>query len=178
MRVQLPVPDYTTMCRRKRGLDVRVGVAAAVHPRHIVIDTTGLKVFGAGEWNLRKHGMRRGRRRTWRKLHLGVDETTKEIVAMDLTTSRLHDCLQLPEILSGIPDAFTRREHLQHLNVGGAHPSAWGSSRTRAVDHQIHAVTHRPESPVHAVARAHTSDHWRTFTYAGSERTRGVSIKA
>lgn len=108
MRVQLPVPDYTTLCRRQRGLDVHVGSAAFARPRHIVIDTTGLKVFGAGEWNLRKHGMRRGRRRIWRKLHLGVDETTKEIVAVDLTTSRLHDCLQLPEMLSGIPDVISQ----------------------------------------------------------------------
>ena len=108
MRVQLPVPDYTMMCRRQRGLDVQVGIAERGRPQHIVIDTTGLKVFGNGEWNLRKHGMRRGRRRTWRKLHLGVDETTKEIVAVDLTTSRLHDSLQLPAMLSGIPGVISQ----------------------------------------------------------------------
>jgi hypothetical protein len=55
----------------------------------VVIDATGLKVYGAGDWQVWKH--RVGRRRTWRKLHLGIDETTKEIVAVDLTESRVHD---------------------------------------------------------------------------------------
>jgi hypothetical protein len=56
-----------------------------------VIDTTGLKVFGAGEWYVRKHGAGRGKRRTWRKLHLCVDEATKDIVAVDLTASGVHE---------------------------------------------------------------------------------------
>ncbi len=72
-------------------------------PRHLVIDSTGLKVFGAGEWQVRKHGMGGGRRRTWRKLHLGVDEASKEIVAVDLTTSGVHDSQQLPELLQKTP---------------------------------------------------------------------------
>jgi hypothetical protein len=68
----------------------------------VVIDTTGLKVFGAGEWYVRKHGRGRGRRRTWRKLHLGVDEATKEIVAVDLTTSGVHDSPHLPAVLDQV----------------------------------------------------------------------------
>jgi hypothetical protein len=68
----------------------------------VVIDTTGLKVFGAGEWYARKHGMGRDRRRIWRKLHLGVDETTKEIVAVDLTTSGVHDSPHLPAVLDQV----------------------------------------------------------------------------
>ena len=108
MRLELPVPEYTTMCRRPRALDVRVGIAASDCRRHIVIDSTGLKVFGAGEWNLRKHGMRRGRRRIWRKLHLGVDERTKEIVAVDLTSSRVHDCRMLPGLLGQTPGVIAQ----------------------------------------------------------------------
>ena len=56
-------------------------------------------MFGAGEWYARKYGMGSGRRRTWRKLHLGVDERTKEIVAVDLTLSGVHDRRWLPELL-------------------------------------------------------------------------------
>jgi hypothetical protein len=67
-----------------------------------VVDTTGLKVFGAGEWYTRKHGIRRGRRRTWRKLHLCVDETSKEIVAVDLTASGIHDSPHLPVVLEQV----------------------------------------------------------------------------
>src|SRR5262249_39797623 len=71
-------------------------------PRHIVIDATGLRVYGAEEWHVRQH--RVCRRRTWRKLHLGIDETTKEIVAVDLTGSRVHDSQPLPSLLDQIPD--------------------------------------------------------------------------
>ena len=77
MGIYLPVPAYSTVCRRQAGLDLRLQPAPARQPRHIVIDTTGLKVFGTGEWYVRKHGMGNGRRRTWRKLHLCVDETSK-----------------------------------------------------------------------------------------------------
>jgi hypothetical protein len=70
-------------------------------PRHVVIDATGLKVYGAGEWRIYKH--RVSRRRTWRKLHLGVDEHTKEIVAVTLTGSRVHDSQPLPTLLDQIP---------------------------------------------------------------------------
>ncbi|MCP5010179.1 MAG: transposase [Aestuariibacter sp.] len=69
-------------------------------------------MFGVGEWYVRKHGMGRGRRRTWRKLHLGVDsieviidrvdEETKEIVAIDLTVSNIHDSSHLPVMLDQV----------------------------------------------------------------------------
>jgi hypothetical protein len=68
----------------------------------VVIDATGLKVYGAGEWHVRKH--RVSRRRRWRKLHVGVDERTKEIVAVDLTESRVHDSQRVSALLQQIPD--------------------------------------------------------------------------
>lgn len=100
MGVELPIPDYTTVSRRQAGLVVGLGLAPGTQPRHVVIDTTGLKVYGAGEWYVRKHGMGR---RTWRKLHVGVDESTEEIVVVDLTTSNLHDGRRLPELLERTP---------------------------------------------------------------------------
>jgi hypothetical protein len=102
MGVDLPVPAYSTVCRRQAGLDLRLHPAPARRPRHVVIDTTGLKVFGAGEWYVRKHGTGKGRRRTWRKLHLCVDETSKDIVAVDLTTSAVHDSPHLPAVLGQV----------------------------------------------------------------------------
>ncbi len=65
-----------------------------------MIDATGLRVYGAGEWHVQKH--RSGRRRTWRKLHLGVDEQTKEIVAVEITASHVHDSRMLPSLLTQI----------------------------------------------------------------------------
>jgi IS5 family transposase len=102
MGVELPVPDYTTVCRRQAGLEIGLSLTPRDGPCHVVIDTTGLKVLGAGGWYVRKHGMGRGRRRTWRKLHLGVDETTKEIVAVDLTTSGVHDGPHFPALLEQV----------------------------------------------------------------------------
>ena len=100
MDVALPVPGYSTVSRRQDALEVGLAIAPGAQARHVVVDTTGLKVYGAGEWYVRKYGMGRGRRRIWRKLHLGVDEATKEIVAVDLTTSKVHDGRQLPKMLN------------------------------------------------------------------------------
>ena len=58
-------------------------------PRHVVVDATGLRVYGSGEWHVRKH--RHGRRRAWRKLHLDVDERTKEMVAVEVTLTCPHE---------------------------------------------------------------------------------------
>ena len=104
MGVDLPVPDYTTVCKRQRDLQVQLGAMPAGRPRHVVIGTTGLKIFGAGEWYVRKHGMSRGRRRAWRKLHLGVDEKTEDSVAVDLTTSGVHDSPHMTEVLHLVDD--------------------------------------------------------------------------
>src|SRR5215813_8282243 len=89
MKLTLPIPDYSTVSRRQGALQVQVSALPRSGPRHVVIDATGLKVCGVGEWCVWKHRM--SRRRTWRKLHLGVDEQTKEIVAGELTERRVHD---------------------------------------------------------------------------------------
>jgi hypothetical protein len=102
MQLALPIPDYSTVSRRQGGLQVPVSAFLQSGPRHIVIDATGLRVYGAGEWRVWKH--RIGRRRTWRKLHLGMDERTKEIVAVELTGSRVHDSQPLPALLDQIHD--------------------------------------------------------------------------
>ena len=115
MALDLPVPNYSTVSRRQSAVDVRLSVGPTDRPRHVVIDSTGLNIYGAGEWHIRKH--RTLRRRTWRKLHLGVDETTKEIVAMDLTASNVHDARRLSSLLSKTPGsirASLRRPGLRH----------------------------------------------------------------
>ena len=102
----LPVPDYTTLCRRQRSLAVKVQADPVDEPRHILIDSTGLKVFGEGEWKVRQHG--KEKRRTWRKLHLAIDAQTQEIVAAALTTNSLHDCQVLPKLLLEVEGDITR----------------------------------------------------------------------
>ena len=93
---ELPVPDYTTLCKRARRLGVSLGRKAA-GPLHLVLDSTGLKVFGEGEWKVRQHGYTK--RRTWRKLHLSVDSETQEIQAVVLSEASLDDAGGVPELL-------------------------------------------------------------------------------
>ena len=72
MRLELSVPDHTTLSRRGRTVDVPSLPRKADGPLHLVIDSTGLKVVGGGQWNADKHGDSK-KRRQWRKLHLGID---------------------------------------------------------------------------------------------------------
>ncbi|WP_264658097.1 IS5 family transposase [Azospirillum canadense] len=83
--LDLPVPDHTTFSRRRANLEVARALAKADGPVTVVIDSTGLKVFGTGEWHLEKHGGTA--RRAWRKLHLAVAPDTGAILASALTTT-------------------------------------------------------------------------------------------
>ena len=67
----------------------------------LLIDSTGIKAEGEGEWNARKHGG--SKRRTWRKIHIGIDEETLEVRAVEVTTSNVGDAPMLPELLNQIP---------------------------------------------------------------------------
>ena len=80
--LDIGIPDHTTFSRRSPGLALASALAQAQRtgPVHVVIDATGLKVYGAGEWLTEKHGERG--RRTWRKLHLAVDPESGEILAV------------------------------------------------------------------------------------------------
>src|SRR3954447_17291257 len=78
MGLELPVPDYSTLSRRAKTLRITLP-KKATGPLHLVLDSTGLKVYGEGEWKVRKHGY--SKRRTWLKLHLAIDPETHEIQA-------------------------------------------------------------------------------------------------
>jgi IS5 family transposase len=86
--VELPIPDYSTLNRRAKTLKVKLPTSEK-GPIHAVLDSTGLKVYGEGEWKVRQHGY--SKRRTWRKLHLSVDEATGEIEAELLTGADVDD---------------------------------------------------------------------------------------
>ena len=75
------VPDFSTLSRRQKTLAVNIPHRGSQGPLHLLIDSTGIKVEGEGEWNARKHGG--AKRRVWRKVHLGIDEETLEIRAVD-----------------------------------------------------------------------------------------------
>jgi hypothetical protein len=95
------VPDFSTLSRRQKTLVVNITHRVSQGPLHLLIDSTGIKVEGEGEWNARKHGGTK--RRVWRKVHLGIDEQTLEIRAVEVTSSDIGDAPMLPELLSQIP---------------------------------------------------------------------------
>src|SRR4051812_3166837 len=106
--LDLAVPDHTTLCRRAETLEVP-------RPRsngesvHLLVDSTGLKLCGAGEWLIEKHGTRK--RRSWRKLHLGMDANTRQIVAAVLTDKDADDGSQVGPLLDqeGVAAAVAER---------------------------------------------------------------------
>lgn len=98
-----PVPDYTTLCRRQGCLSLEVSKALAGSGKlDIAIDSTGLKVYGEGEWKARKHGV--SKRRTWRKVHIGIDVNTQEIVCVELTGNSEDDAAVAVRMLKGKTD--------------------------------------------------------------------------
>ena len=101
---KMPVPDYTTLSKRQGDRDIEVKGSVDSESdseeggaRHLVIDSTGLKVYGEGEWKQRIHGKQK--RRTWRKLHLGVDSDTGEVTAVTLTDNTSGDGSQVDPLL-------------------------------------------------------------------------------
>ena len=104
--VALPVPDYTTLSRRLQTLSVSLPRQASGQPLHLVIDSTGIKLYGDGEWHARRHGP--SKRRTWRKLYLGVDEATGELAAAAVSTNEGGDSELLPDVLDAVDDAITQ----------------------------------------------------------------------
>jgi hypothetical protein len=92
----LPVPDHTTLSRRGQAFAGRQARVQLGGPVHLVMDSTGLELFGQGEWCAAKHGRLR---RRWLKLHLGVDTGTGEIMAHVLTDGDADDAAQAPALL-------------------------------------------------------------------------------
>ena len=97
MGLALQVPNHTTLSRRQADLAVGLSRQHTDQPMHLVVDSTGLKVYGEGQWKVRQHGF--SKRRTWRKLPLGVNEATGEMVAQTLTTNRPDDASQVEPLL-------------------------------------------------------------------------------
>mgnify|MGYP001797374800 CR=1 FL=1 len=130
MGVDLPVPDHTTLSRRLGKLNINIPVVASNEAIHLVVDSTGVKVYGEGEWKTRIHGI--GKRRTWRKLHLGVNEATGEIITAVVSTNDVSDDQVFSDLLDGVEGeieqvsgdgAYDRRKCYAEANNRGAKPT-------------------------------------------------------
>lgn len=98
------VPDYSLLCKRSKGLAVAMPTSQTDEPQHIVLDSTGLKVYGEGEWKVRQHGY--SKRRTWRKLHLSVNEDTQELQALVLTEANVDDAEAGKKLIDDTPGSI------------------------------------------------------------------------
>jgi DDE family transposase len=98
--LDLAVPDHTTLSRRAATLEVPRSRSGSSGPLHLLVDSTGLKLDGPGEWLVEKHGTRT--RRAWRKLHLGVDADTGRIEAVELTTKDADDASRVGPLLDQV----------------------------------------------------------------------------
>ena len=104
--LDLPIPDHTTLSRRAATLEVprprssSPDAGSRSQPLHLLVDSTGLKLCGPGEWLVEKHGTKA--RRSWRKLHLGRDADTGQIVAATLTTHDVDDGSQVDPLLDQV----------------------------------------------------------------------------
>jgi hypothetical protein len=126
MGLELKVPSYTQICRRQKGLKVNLCISERIKNGeniHMVIDSSGLKIYGEGEWKVRKHGY--SKRRTWRKIHLAVDEKSGEIVAQILTVNDVDDASMLPPLLV---DAIDEGLKIDKIGADGAYDTMliWG----------------------------------------------------
>jgi hypothetical protein len=105
--IGLKVPCYTQMSRRAGNLKIRIRhVSASKAPIDIAIDGSGLKVYGEGEWKVRQHGT--SKHRTWKKLHLGVDPLSHEVLARKVTPKDWTDDLVFGTMLNSIPGKIDR----------------------------------------------------------------------
>src|SRR5690349_11895966 len=100
LRLDLPVPDHSTIGRRARSLELPAQPLATGGPVHLLVDSTGLKLGGPGEWLVEKHGTKR--RRSWKKLHIGLDAVSGRIVASILTDRAVDDAAQVGPLVDQV----------------------------------------------------------------------------
>ena len=100
LKIDLPVPDYSTLCRRARHLPVQLSTQTRTEPLHLIVDSTGLKLYGEGEWKVRLRGW--ARHRTWRKLHIGIDAGSQQVSTALITRKEEVDPRVLPKLLKQV----------------------------------------------------------------------------
>jgi hypothetical protein len=100
--LDLPVPDFSTISRRAQTLDLPAQPCTPGGAIHLLVDSSGLKLSGLGEWLVEKHGT--SKRRSWRKLHLAVDAKTGTIVASTLTSKEVDDAAELGPLLDQVEE--------------------------------------------------------------------------
>ena len=120
------VPNFSTVCRRQKDLSVELRYRRSAAPLDLLVDSTGIKFLGEGEWKRKKHGAEF--RRQWRKVHLGIDASALEIRAIEVTDNVIADAPMLPHVLQQIPPD----EAIASVGVGGDGDGAYDTKACHA----------------------------------------------
>src|SRR6056297_2854382 len=150
------VPNFSTLSRRQKTLAVNIPYRGSNRPLHLLIDSTGIKVEGEAEWHARKHGG--PERRIWRKIHLGIDEETLDVRAVEIIGSHIGDAPVLADLLRQIPEnekigsvtadgATTRASATMRLQTAVPMRSDTLSNLWRSCPHSRPAGTRSPGRP-------------------------------
>ena len=160
------VPNFSTLSRRQKTLAVNIPYRGSNGPLHLLIDSTGIKVEGEGEWHARKHGG--PKRRVWRKIHLGIDEETLEVRAVEITGSHVGDAPVLPDLLDQIPPEV----EIGSVTADGAYDTR--KCHDAIADRGAHAFGHSlgPWRSCPHSRSARTPSHGRPSPLARSPETR------
>lgn len=113
MDVPLKSPSYSCISKRAKRVEVQYRLPSRGSVAYVVIDATGLKVFGEGEWKMRKHG--KEKRRSWRKLHLAIDASTHEVISAVVSLDLVGDNEALPTLLNPL------RRKIAQVSADGAY---------------------------------------------------------
>ena len=154
-----PVPNYSTLSRRAKALRVSLPVLRnAGEAVHLLVDSTGLKLFGEGEWKVRKHGY--SKRRSWRKVHLALDAHTGQVCAVLMSHRDVDDASVLPELLAQIPP----EAKVEVVGADGAYDTkaaraAIAGRGALAVISPVEGAVHWPASQAGAPERNEAIDH-------------------
>ena len=113
MNIDCLSPGYSCLSKRARTVQIRYKRPSRGRVAHVVIDSTGVKTFGEGEWHVKKHG--KEKRRRWRKMHLAVDSETHEVIAAQVSVDSVGDNQVLPELLNPL------RRKIGQVSADGAY---------------------------------------------------------
>lgn len=127
-----PVPNFSTVSRRQQDLAVQLPYRPSQTALDLLVDSTGIKFLGEGEWKRKKHGAEY--RRQWRKVHLAIDASSLEVRAIEVTDNSVGDAPMLPELLSQIPD----EEAINSVGGDGAYDTK--ACHEAIAQRQAHAV--------------------------------------
>ncbi len=131
-RLDWTAPDYSTICRRQKHIDIAINYQKSSNGLQLLVDSTGLKFLGEGEWKRKKHQPEY--RRQWRKLHIGIDAETLQIRSIQLTTNNVSDSQVLGDLLDQIP----QDEQIDSVYTDGAYDTK--QCHQVIADRQAHAV--------------------------------------